>query len=552
MELCGCMNGAQYLCRILKKKGVKHVFGLFGDIQTDFAHAIRESSIQWIGVHNEKSGGFMADIYARVSNVPGIIFSTLGPGGTNLTSALANATQDRSPLIAISDQVPLSEFNMGTHQYVDFKKAFDPKTGITKLTLVVKRIEDMQIIFEKAFEVAMKEPRGAVHISIPADIFGRKINLGGKRLKNSPVEEKSQPANVKSTISYAEFLKKIQKSKNRGVVIVGGSVERASARREFRSFIERFDLPVLTTFRGKNAIPSDHKQCLGTISRHLAEAMTEVISKASFVLTIGYDYNEGIRPSFWKGKEKKLFNIDSYDNRIRGIFNPPSLFGNLKNVLYDLSREKQPNYLDGFNYVFLKKKLHSIVLRELSVDNVKLHPGRITEAVSKLYDKDAVIVCDIGLNKYYSGLLLSATDNNRIIFSNGQSAMAFSSGAMGAKVADSKKDVVALVGDGGFLMDSQEVLTSVEYEKPVIWIVFNNGGFGLIEQAQQKKGPKTHGVHFNKVFFTKLAHAFGMIGKRIEPGENLLPILQEIKKLNRSAIIDVPVEYTPRRKYYWV
>lgn len=544
------MNGAQYLCRILKKKGVKHVFGLFGDIQTDFAHAVRESSIRWIGVHNEKSGGFMADIYARVSNAPGIIFSTLGPGGTNLTSALANATQDRSPLIAISDQVPLDEFNIETHQYIDFEKAFGPKTGITKLTLVVRRIEDMLETFEKAFEVAMKEPKGAVHISIPADIFGRKINSGEKRLENISEKGVGMSINAKSSISYAELLKEIQGSKNRGVVIVGGSVERASARGEFRSFVERFDLPVLTTFRGKNAIPSNHKHCLGTISRHLAEAMTEIIYEASFVLTIGYDYNEGIKPSFWKGKEKKLFNLDIYDNRIKGVFNPPSLFGNVKDILYDLSREKQPNYLDGFDYIFLKKKLHEIVLKELDVNNAKLHPGRIIEAVNKLFDKDATIVCDIGLNKYYSGLMLSATDSNRIIFSNGQSAMAFSSGAMGAKVADSKKDVVVLVGDGGFLMDSQEVLTSIECGKPVVWIVFNNGGFGLIEQAQQKNGPKTHGVHFSKVFFTKLAHAFGIIGRRVEPGENLLPILRKIKKLKQSAIIDVPVEYTPRRKSY--
>lgn len=550
MELENYMNGAGYLCRILKKKGVKYVFGLFGDIQTDFAHAVRESSIHWIGVHNEKCGGFMADIYARVSGMPGIIFSTLGPGGTNLTSALANATQDRSPLIAISDQVPLKDFNKETHQYVDFEKAFGPNTGITKLTLVVKKVEDIGEVFEKAFVVAMKEPKGAVHISIPADIYGQKVNVKKESLGKASEDKKDQFISTNSTISYNDLLKKIQDRKSRGIVIVGGSVERALAREEFRSFIEKFDLPVLTTFRGKNAISSNHKQCLGTISRHLADTMGEVIAKASFVLTIGYDYNEGIKPSFWKGKEKNLFNIDLYDNRIKGIFDPPSLFGDIKKILNNLSKEKQPNYLNGFNHISLKKKFHSIVLRELDVNDPKLHPGRIIEAVNKLYGKDSIIVCDIGLNKYYSGLLLSATDHNKIIFSNGQSAMAFSSGAIGAKIADSKKNVVVLVGDGGFLMDAQEILTSKECGKPVIWIIFNNGGFGLVEQAQRKNSLKTHGVHFDNVFFVKLAYAFGIIGKRIKPGEDLLPILRKIKKLNKTAIIDVPVEYTPRRKAY--
>lgn len=544
------MNGAQYLCKILEKKEVKHVFGLFGDIQTDFAHAVSESSIQWVGVHNEKSGGFMADIYARVSKMPGIIFSTLGPGGTNLTSALANATQDRSSLIAISDQVPLKDFHKETHQYIDFEKAFGPATGITKLTSVVERVGDMQKILDKAFEIATKEPKGSVHISIPANIFGQKVKFEEKKIEDISDKKKDKSISARSTIFYNDLLKKIQTSKSRGIVIVGGSVERAKAREEFRSFVEKFDLPILTTFRGKNAISSEHKQCLGTISRHLAEIMGEIIRKASFVLTIGYDYNEGVKPSLWKGKERKLFNLDRYDNRVKGIFNPPSLFGDIKNILYKLSKEKKPNYLDKFEYAYLKKKLQAIVRRELDVNNPKLHPNKIINAVNKLYKKDAVIVCDVGLNKYYSGLLLSATDNNSIIFSNGQSAMAFSSGAIGAKVAAPEKDVIALVGDGGFLMDSQEVLTSVEYKKPVVWIIFNNGGLGLIEQAQQKNGPKSHGVHFNNIFFTKLAHAFGAIGIRVESGEDLLPILRKVKKLKQTAIIDVPIAYTPKRKVY--
>ena len=128
--------------------------------------------------------------------------------------------------------------------------------------------------------------------------------------------------------------------------------------------------------------------------------------------------------------------------------------------------------------------------------------------------------------------------------------MAFSSGVMGAKLANPKKDVVALVGDGGFLMNPQEAITSVLYKQPITWIVFNNGGLGLIEQAQLKKKPNTYGVRFSRVFFAKLAEGLGLYGKRLNQGENLLPVLKKIKKMNKPAIVDVPVRYTPRRKSY--
>lgn len=544
------MTGAEYLCKVLKSLGVEYVFGLFGDVQTDFAHAVRESGIKWIGVHNEKSGGFMADIYARVSKKPGIIFSTLGPGGTNLTSALANATQDRSPLIAISDQVLSNDINLEAHQFVDFEKAFHPSTGITKFAVLIKSINDIPKVFNKAFEIAQTEPMGAVHIAIPADIFGKKIDADKKNLKLN-YQDGMRFSKISSSLTYSELVKRL-KAKNRGLIIVGGPVERASAQKEFVEFVEHFKLPVLKTFRGKNVMPSSHPQCIGTVSRHLAEVVTEMVNDASFVLTVGYEYNEGIKPSLWKGREKDVININSYDNRIKKIFYPPSHFGNLKKIFSHLASEEVPDYKSEFNFEKLKKKVDGIVDEGLDVDKEDLHPGRIIDAVGRLY-KDGVIICDVGLNKYYSGLLLGATDKSQIIFSNGQSAMAFTSGAMGAKIADPSRDVIALVGDGGFLMNPQEILTAVEQNKQVIWIIFNNGGLGLIEQAQQKnagKGRKVHGVHFSKVFFEKLARSYGLVGKRIEPGQDLYKILKAVKRSGKSAVIDVPVVYTPKRKTY--
>lgn len=540
------MNGAEHMCEVLEGFGVEYIFGLFGDIQTDFAHAVRESKIKWIGVHNEKSGGFMADIYARVAKKPGVVFSTLGPGATNLTSALANATQDRSPLIAISDQVVSSEFRLASHQFVDLAKAFGPTTGITKYSAVIKHIDQVKDIMTRAYRIATTEPMGAVHVSVPADLFSKEIKKQIKRVHYD--KRPSTYISLKGNFSYNKLITRI--TSGNGIVIVGGIVERNNAQNEFRHFVEKYELPVFNTFRGKNAFPSDHPQSLGTISRHLSDIVKDTIQGMDFILTIGYDYNEGVLPSLWEGKNNAILNIDSYDNRIKGIFEPPSLIGDIKTILEKLTREQKIKKRNTFSFVNIKKKIYRIIDEALDVDNSLLHPKRIIEVVNRLYTKNAIIVCDVGLNKYYSGLLLKATKNNQILFSNGQSAMAFTSGAMGAKIAAPKKDVIALVGDGGFLMDPQEVLTSVEHHKQVIWIIFNNGGLGLVEQAQRKNDHNPHGVHFNKVFFTHLAKAFGLEGLRVKVGQDLYPVVKRLKESGKSAIIDVPVHYTARRKSY--
>lgn len=538
------MNGSELICEILKQKGVKHVFGLFGDIQTDFAHAIRKSSIQWIGVHNEKSGGFMADIYARTSKKPGIVFSTLGPGATNLTSALANATQDRSPLIAISDQVPLKEFGLETHQYIDLAKAFHPETGLTKYNAVVKDVEKIPEILNKAFDIALTEPKGAVHISIPADIFSQPSDR--KLLHLKPPAKSFAKRPFKGNLAVKE-MKRMLNTERPGLVIAGGSIERGGAKEHFQAFIEKFKLPVLTTFRGKNAIPSDHKQCLGTISRHLGDIISEVIEGTDYLLLIGYDYNEGVKPSIWEGKAEAVYNIEVYDNRIVDIFNPPSIFGNLANVFAELLKTEPPKYTSAFDFALTKQKIKDSILVNLDVKDKSLHPKRITEAVNALYDKDSIIICDVGLNKYYSGLLLKATNQNQVLFSNGMSTMAFTSGALGAKIANPDKKVIALVGDGGFLMDFQELLTTSQYNQPVTWIVFNNGGLGLIEQAQLKQASSHYGVKFGKVVFAQLAQALGLYGFRVEPPMDLLPILRGVIEMDKPAVIDVPVQYTTKR-----
>lgn len=533
------MNGAEYLCRSLEQAGVDTVFGLFGDIQTEFAHAIGRSKINWVSTFNEKSGGFMADIYARVSKKPGVVYTTLGPGATNLTSALANATQDRSPLIAISDQVHSGEFGLETHQFIDLERAFSPETGITKFSATARSVSDIPELVGKAIVISTHEPQGAVHLSIPADLYAKELRI---------------PCSTFNLEKYGYFkhkgfeiseLKKRLSGDDLGLVIAGGLIERQGLEDEFAEFVKRFDLPVLTTFRGKNSIESNNFRNIGTISRHLGELLPQILSKMRYLVTIGYDYNEGVKPDLWKQYNLDVYNINSHDNRVEGVFQPKSLFGDPREILKELFGNADLLSKD-LNIEALRKMVGEKIRHALDVEDVMYHPGRIVDAVNDVYSKNSVIICDIGLNKYYSGLLLNSTLTNQIIFSNGMSSMAFTSGALGAKIAAPDKSVVALVGDGGFFMDPQEVITAVRYKKPIVWAVFNNGGLGLVEQAQLKNGDSHHGVRFNKVGIAQLAEGMGAKGISLQPGEDVGRALREARDYDRPVVLDIPVKYRVR------
>ena len=198
-----------------------------------------------------------------------------------------------------------------------------------------------------------------------------------------------------------------------------------------------------------------------------------------------------------------------------------------------------------FPFSQIKKEVLDVIHTSLRTQNEKRDPRYIIEAVNDIYDKNTTIVCDVGLNKYYAGLLLKGRGKNQILFSNGLSSMAFTSGSLGAAIGNPKREVVALVGDGGFLMDSQEVLTTSLYGKKIVWIIFNNGGLGLIEKAQVKNGGEPYGVRFHTFSIRGLARSMGAYGIRIKKTSDLTSALREVKKMQIPVVIDVPVDYSP-------
>lgn len=530
------MKGSDLIVKILESNGIKYVFGVPGDIETDIAESLKASSINFVTARNEKSAAFMADIYSRTTKHIGVCFSTVGPGATNLISGLANATADRSSVIAISDQLPREEMNLKAHQFIDYRRIFDPLTGVTKWNTTLSSSKEIISEMRRAFKEAYSEFKGAVHVGVPVDILSEKAdsNLADLRFD---LEESTLGLNKRDIEPVYERIKN-----SKSIILVGGSVKRACSQNQFKEFVNKTKFPVLSTFTGKGSIDEREPLYLGTISRHLHDIFEETFKKMDTIICVGYDFMEGIKPSIF-GDLEKVVNIDVADNRVLGKYEPKiNLFGNLSEILSELVKREYKQELTQ-DYESIKSNVKKAIYGSLDMRVYPPRPHKIMEAINNIYGENSIIICDVGMNKYYSGLLLRTNPDNEAIFSNGMSAMAFTSGALAAKLARPEKNVLAIVGDGGFLMDPQEISTCIRYNLPLTTIVLNNSGLGLVEKKQRKNFGSTYEVKFGNPDYVKFAEAFGAKGYSIRSWGQLEEVLNETKSNNKINIIDVPVDY---------
>jgi acetolactate synthase-1/2/3 large subunit len=531
------VNGAEVIVRFLEANDVEFVFGVPGDIQVEFADAVRRSAgVRFITAHNEKCAGFMADIHGRVKGrVPGVCFSTVGPGAANLVGALANATQDRAALLAISDQLPTDDQRRDAHQYLDLGRLFHPDTGVTKWNAVVGRVGELPAVLDAAYRHALTEPRGAVHVAVPSDVMRDALDAIGD-LRSTPA-----PSPRPDRESIDRVHRRI--ACGGGIVIAGGAVQRTGAGAEFRAFVERARFPVLSTFRGKGALGEDHPLSLGTMSRHFAGILDPLFAAARFVLAVGYDYNEGVKPSAWGGADDRVVNVDAVDNRVAGVFAPEvNCFGDLRETFRALA-EREYGAGEAIDLAALRARIRTTLCGGGTSPGFPLRPHTIIEAIESVYAQHAIVIGDVGLNKYYTGLLARATEGRRVLFSNGQSAMGFTSGALGAKLAAPDHDVLAVVGDGGFLMEPQELATAVRYHVPLTVVVFDDGGLGLTRREQLRRLGSSYEVDFAGLDYPALARGLGAEGGVARSAAELERMLREARANGRVNVIAVPVDY---------
>ncbi|HEY9736715.1 MAG TPA: acetolactate synthase large subunit [Trichocoleus sp.] len=528
------MNTAELLVRCLENEDVEYIFGVPGEENLQFLQALKHSSIQFITTRHEQGAAFMADVYGRLTGKAGVCLSTLGPGATNLMTGVADATLDRAPLVAITGQVGTDRMHIESHQYLDLVAMFAP---VTKWNAQIVRPSITPEIVRKAFKLAQTEKPGAVHIDLPE-------NIAAMEAVGSPLRRDGQEKTYASLHSIQQAAVAISQATN-PIIMVGNGAIRDKASEAVTEFATQLNIPVANTFMGKGVIPYSHPLALWTFGLQQRDYITCALERADLVIAVGYDLVE-YSPKRWNPNGTlPILHINPNQAEIDSSYIPRAeVIGDISDSLYEIlkrvNRQGRPEPLN------LKLREEIVADYEQYADNFgfPIKPQKLIYDLRQVLAADDIVISDVGAHKMWIARNYHSLRPNTCLISNGFAAMGIAiPGAIAAKLVHPSRKVVAVTGDGGFMMNFQELETALRVGAAFVTVIFNDGGYGLIEWKQINHYGESSYVHFTNPDFVKLAESMGLKGYRIESTEDFAPTLKKALEDDVPAIIDCPVDY---------
>ncbi|HEX8074748.1 MAG TPA: acetolactate synthase large subunit [Thermoleophilaceae bacterium] len=518
----------------LEAEGVKHVFGIPGEETLDLNESLADSSIEFVPVRHEQGGAYMADVYGRLTGRAGVCLGTLGPGAMNLVTAVADAYLDRAPLVALTGQGDLERMHKESHQYIDIVRVMQP---ITKWNA---RLSDPNIIPEvvrKAFKVAESEKPGATHIELPEDVMEEELDAVPLP-RRKPVQP--EPA-ARELLKAADLIRGALNP----VALVGNGVTRGGAAAALREFVRSTGIPVAETFMGKGTMSADDPKALGSVGLQSGDYKMAGFEVADLVLAIGYDLVEHA-PKHWNPEaDKTIVCIDTLPAEIDSHFIPEvELVGDIYHILSRLGEEcRHVPHSGGSDQ--LREVVQSYFERSGTDAHWPMQPPRALWEIRRALRRDDILVSDVGLHKLWIGRMFPAYEPNTVLIANGLAGMGFAvPAAVAAKLVHPDRNVVAVNGDGGFLMNFQELETAKRLGTPFVSVVWENRQYGSIVWKQDKKFGRHFGVDFTNPDFVKLAESFGLPAWRCESVDDFGTQLQHALGLDVPSVIVLPIDYS--------
>ena len=532
------MKAAELFVKCLENEGVEVVFGVPGEENVDIMDALLESPIKFITTRHEQGAAFMADVYGRLTCKAGVCLSTLGPGATNLITGVADADMDRAPVVAIAGQGATTRMHKESHQILDLVNMFEP---ITKYATQIREPEIVTEIVRKAFKVAQTEKPGACFIDFPENIAAADID--GKQ----PLEVQKAYTSTPPDLKIAQAAHIISQA-NCPIILAGNGVIRASASDSLVAFAETLHIPVATTFMAKGAIPFSHELSLGTVGLKAKDWVSFGFEKADVVICVGYDMVE-YHPEQWNPDGKKgIVHIDVSPAEVdEHYILKVGVLGDLGEALRAIARTAKPQT------AYSLRGLRETIVQEMAEfadhDSFPIKPQRIVSDLRRMLAPDDIVISDVGAHKMWIGRMYGAERPNTCIISNGFASMGIAvPGAIAAKLAYPDRKIVAVTGDAGFMMNSQEIETALRIATPMVVLIWNDSEYGLITWHQLRRFGRPSHIGFNNPDFVKYAESFGAQGYRIERAGDLAPTLKRALADDTVAIIDCPVDYSENMK----
>jgi acetolactate synthase-1/2/3 large subunit len=530
-------TAAQLMVKCLENEGVSVVFGLPGEENIRFIQALAASEIRYVLTRHEQGAAFMAEMYGRVTGRAAVVSATLGPGAINMQLGVADATTNSTPLVAISAQVGQDREYKESHQYVDLVSMFAPITRWSDGVPTSRAIPEM---IRKAFKVAETERPAAVYLAVPEHIDADETDYDLTPLPRNVVRaEAPSPGQVQRAIE-------VLRNAKRPVVLAGHGAARGDATAALVRFSDELGVPVANTFHGKGVMPDDHPNSIGTLGFMRRDYVNFGFETADVVIAVGYELQEFDPVRINPDGDKEIIHIHRFPAEV-DMHYPVAvgIIGDISESLNALTDAVAGHRFDNEGAAPGSGLLADEFARGQQDARFPLAPQRIVADTRAALGRSDVVLVDTGATKMWMARLYPTYERNTCLISNGLSTMAFAlPGAMGVKLAKPDVKVLAVVGDGAFLMNSQEIETAVRERIPLVVLIWEDGGYGLIEWKMDLELGEHHYVSFSNPDIVTYAESFGAKGYRITEADQLLPTLKQALAEDGVSLIACPVDYS--------
>lgn len=519
----------------LENEGVEYIFGIPGEENLDFLDSLRGSKIKLILNRHEQGAGFMAATYGRLTGKPGVCLATLGPGATNFVTAAAYAQLGAMPMLMITGQKPIKKSKQGRFQILDVVDMMRP---ITKFTRQVVSGNNIPSIVREAFRISQLERPGAVHIELPEDVAAEETD--------EPVFETPairRPAPDHKAIDAA--VEMIQNAKM-PLLLIGAGANRKRTGNALMAFIEKTKIPFFNTQMGKGVLDERHPLFLGTAALSSSDYLHYAIDKADLIINVGHDVIEK-PPFFMQQGGRKVIHVNFFSAEIDQVYFPHlDVLGDIAASVWGMAENIEvQSHWDFSYYEKVKKEVDSHITKYFKDERFPILPQRVVNQVRELLPEDGIVTLDNGVYKIWFARNYKCYEPNTLLLDNALATMgAGLPSAMAAKLINPDKKVIAVCGDGGFMMNSQEIETAVRIGLNLVVIILNDNAYGMIKWKQEGMGFENFGLDYKNPDFVLYAQSYGAIGHRITSSKHFTETLAKCLNTDGVHLIDCPVDYS--------
>ena len=529
------MKASDLFVKALEEEGVEYIFGIPGEENLDLLNSLKDSSIKLILTRHEQAAGFMAATYGRLTGKSGVALSTLGPGATNLVTAAAYSQLAAMPMVMITGQKPVKHSKQGKFQILDVVDMMRP---LTKYTHSIVSGNNIPSRIREAFRISQEERPGAAHLELPEDV-------AGEEAESQPLPRSRARRPVAEGKAIKQAVEMIEKAKN-PLLLIGAGSNRKMPARMLRAFVDKTQMPFISTQMGKGVLDERDPLFLGNAALSANDFLHRAIAKADLIINVGHDDIE--KPPFFMEQDSfQVIHINFLTAEVDPVYFPQlEVIGDIANSIWQINERIMPQGSWNFSYSLKVKKAVDAHLLEGADDaRFPMLPQRFVADVREAMPSNGIIALDNGVYKIWFARNYKAHEANTVLLDNALATMgAGLPSAMGAHMVFPKRKVMAICGDGGFMMNAQELETAVRLKMNLICLILLDNSYGMIRWKQANLGFEDFGLEYGNPDFVKFAECHGANGYRVEKTEDFVPLLKKCNDTPGVHIVELPVDYS--------